>query len=44
MFSITFCNSGQNGSATDMWITLPSSENVPFLDLVKSMNCDGRAK
>ena len=27
-----------------MWTTLPSSENVPFLDFVKSMNCDGKAK
>ena len=27
-----------------MCITLPSSENVPFRDLVKSINCDGNAK
>ncbi len=38
------CNSGQNGSATEMWITLPSSENDPFLDFVKSKNCVGNAK
>ena len=39
-----FCSSGQKGSATDMCITLPSSENVPFRDLVKSINCVGSAK
>ena len=36
------CNSGQNGSATEIWITLQSSENEPSLDFVKSKNCDGK--
>ena len=38
------CNSGQNGSATEIWITLPSSENDPSLDFVKSKNCVGKTK
>jgi hypothetical protein len=43
-FRIDDCNSGQNGSATEIWITLPSSENDPSLDFVKSKNCVGKTK
>ena len=43
-FRIDDCNSGQNGSATEICMTLPLSENEPFLDLVKSKNCVGKAK
>ena len=41
---IAFCNSGQNGSATEMCMTRPSSENEPLRDFVKSKNCVGNAK
>ena len=37
-------SSGQKGSATEIWITLPSSENEFLLDFVKSINCVGRTK